>query len=435
MNIFDTPLGKDVLEVIEFNGSVSVACHLAMEWDVPGKPNIPITRIHQVDTLRDYADGQYDTITAIVEVSVETYQALLYPNRARLKMDVYRTAASKTGAYADNISYKSTYKAFLLTNRDDELFDQTQSGNNSKEKEDSIMHVAIQLMDWEMYKYKNVQYSTILGNGVIHDYLYYFMSHRGELKCSIHPPDNTNDVVDTLIPENIDLIDLANWLQKEGPGIYNHGINTYYQKDMMFVYPTVQLNPVEYRIKVNVFRAGSDVGIGSGNTYAVIDDVLNLISSGESQLPQGMDRLEDNREALEHIHGNSIRWNDPRYQSDVINETNDIMRYTSKNSFIHALPDADVKIQRIHNAHTANPFYQRSILNKTVGRTITIPWPSGDINRLYPDTEVQYYYMKGRSMETMVGFIEGTSETLIPMEGKRNDNIFNIICNLKLRIQ
>ncbi len=434
MNIFDTPLGSDVSKVIELNGRASTACHLRMEWTIPGKDIFAVEKIHSVNTLRDYREASMDLMTAIIEVSVEDYQKTIYPNRALLEMSIYRTEASMMGDAKGNTPKKRAYKVMLLTNDDPELFDQTYSGNNTKEKVNNRMNISIQLIEWELYKYKDVEYGTVLGPGVIEDYLYFFMSHQGNMKCSVHPPDNTADVDNTIIPEGIELIGLANWIQRESVGIYDHGINTYYQDGVMYVYPVALLTPHEYRRSISIFRAGSDMGIGTGNTYATIDGKLNIISSGEVPNDGSEPRMIDEREQLEQTYGNAVRWNDPRYQSSVIDQTNDTMRYTSRGSKVFGLSDVDIKIQRVHKQHTANPHAQRSIINKTLGRVITIPWQSGDASLIEPGTEVTYYYMKGRGMEYVTGIVDGTIEVLTLQSDNKLKGMLGIETILRLRV-
>lgn len=434
MNIFDTPLGSDVAKLISSSGGASVACHFKMDWVIPGTGVIEISRIHQMQVLRDYREGAFDVITAIVEVPVGTYQDLLYPNKAILDMDVYRTEASERGVYEGNPTSLTRYKAMLLTLEDHELFDQTYAANTEREKEANTMLVSVQLINKTIYLYKDTCFATILGPGSIEDYLYYFMSRHGSWPCSIHPLDNGDDAENILIPDNISLMGLANWMQRDGPGLYNHGINTYFQEGMMYVYPIALLTPHEYRRKLHIYRAGNDLAIGTGNTYAIQDGTLSIISAGNVLLPDGESRMIDDREQLEQRYGNAVRWHDPRYQSDVVNATDDAMFYSSLGTNVYGLQDVDVKIQKVHRAHTANGYSQKSIINKTLGRVITIPWQSGNIDLIEPGTEVYYHYMRGLNNEMITGIVDGTMETFTRMEGHQINNVFNIESTLRIRV-
>lgn len=434
MNILNTPLGIPVKEVLEFNGNATTAVHLKADLLIPDNAPLELKIIHNMHTMRDYNNGTFDHITMVVEVTVDEYQRLIYPKRSILTMDLYRSEAGLTGVYKNNTATKTLYKVMLLTNEDHELFDQSFAGATKDAKSGSTMLINLQLIDYRIYTHKDTCYSTVLGSSKMEDYLYYFMSNRGMFKCSIHPCDNVGSVADYIIPENVGLINLANWLQTQGPGVYNHGINSYYQNGMMYVYPIALLDPHPYRLKIAVMRTGSDVGMGTANTYAVMEDVLYLISSGEVPLHNGEKRLVDERDKLEQIYGNSIKWHDPRYQSDVILETTGGMRYTSRNSNLYGVGDAELKIQKIHTQHTANPYKQRSIINKTLGRIITIPWNSGNIDLIEPGTEVEYSYMSGEDVVTVNGFVEGTIEVLDPVDVRAKKGVMGITVVLRLRI-
>ena len=435
MKLLSNTMSEAITEIASQKANGYPVMKLDLEWSISGVDAFTAPRIHELTTLRDYKNGAYDTTTMIIDISVYDYQTKLYPRKNMLYCSLTRTPCTVRGVSTTSAVEARYYKVILLTLEDHELFDQSTAGTTDSEKINATMQIGIQLIEEPLYKSMYSRMAGVFGPGVIEDYLYYLMSNRGELKCSIHPPDNVTDVEDVILPEkNIDLIDIANWLQREGPGIYNHGINTYFQTDMMYVYPVALLDTHEYRRKIVVYRAGNQSGISSDHGHAIIDGQLKIISAGDIEVAPGESRVVDERELLEQVHGNAIRWNSPLYQSNIINQENNTPRFTSKGASLYGMSDVDLKITRVHKLHTVNGFNQKSIINKTIGRVITIPWVGGKIDLIEPGTEVTYVYMVGDGMKYTTGIVEGTSERLSPVDGRPSENLFNVQTVLRLRV-
>lgn len=400
MNILETKLGMDVLAVINSNANNLPNTEITATL-LSGNQTLPLTRVQEQLLTKNYKEELTVDRTLIVSMTVSEYENYVLANSSDLIVELLEYPIKQSGVTEKIKPKVIRYRAKVNNLVNEALMIGDFAGTTTKEKDDNLKHVTLKLTDVVYADFHNTSFQgTVVDQGTVNDVIHCLGSNLGEYHMSVFPPDNTRDICGLVIDDGVKMMQIANWLQEFGVGVYYNGINTFIEDNTVFVYPLFMLEKHPKRKRVVILRCSPNDLIGIETTYSVEGDTVYIISSGEG-------KMSDDEEALEEILGNAIRWSEPNFLGDKISHKDGTSSNTSRGYYMYAQEQKRETIATVDKLITANKCRQMSKIHAARGAKVVLPWQNMNENVIYPNMEVDIYYMEAGVIKQLSGVIDG----------------------------
>lgn len=448
MKMLESVLREDVLKVLNSKAPSTGSFLLEAECKTKAGLPIKITRIYELLLTRDYAHNIGDDIVLVCEVSRATYEHLLYPNRADIRISLTKTPCDKNG---DNpkLPETSDYRAILTDPVDNTFNTASMGGDTLKDKEMDNYPIALQLVDIELEDALEIELSGVLYEADVHETIETLVSNFGQFGISVHPVDNDGIKDQIVLEQGLPILEFANWLQSKSIGVYNYGCNTYFisgksigakpagnipgksvynAPGWIYVYPPLLLGNHEYRKRHIIYRCASDELVGVENTYRVEDEVAHLVITGDVEFV-------DTTEKREREMGNVIVYDsEPNYLDGRVIHDNGTTTFDNT-TWTH-VADKNRRVNHVKTYHrqTSNIYRENSRISESLGKFIEVTWENPNSIIFPPNTEVELYYVNVDKLYKLEGVVVGYKQVSkeIPIKGSRS--VFRPIANLRIRV-
>jgi hypothetical protein len=222
--------------------------------------------------------------------------------------------------------------------------------------------------------------------------------------------DNDDEIEHVLIPQGLPYLDVPFYVQQQCNGVYNAGMNIYYQNKGLFVYPPFDTTRYDSAdLKATILKVPKYSYSYLERTYRQEGDIVYIIGTSDSS-------FEDKSFINSRNRGDGIRFGDARFiMRDELLETKDnktkIVRKDVNQEFVSKdksdQPDYRqqlyVPLSKEHM--NANPFVQRSRLAHINGAMYQIDWQNSNPDVLIPGMMVKIIYMSKHEFRELYGVL------------------------------
>lgn len=212
-----------------------------------------------------------------------------------------------------------------------------------------------------------------------------------------------------LVPHGTRIMDLAHFVHNKCGGVYNTGINCYFQDKTWFVYPLYNVQRYQKAVKkMTIMKVPKQRYTGIERTYREDGDILYIIGTSDSSFT-------DETHANTLKQGDGLRFADSRrFLRDIVEKKDNkaiIERGKVNHEFVYSDKKDRPDNKRIQNVVlssefiNSNPFVQRSKLAFTNGSIYEFDWENSDPTLLIPGMMVRILYMNKSEMKELFGVL------------------------------
>ena len=232
---------------------------------------------------------------------------------------------------------------------------------------------------------------------------------------------NTDITEHVQLPQGLKLLDVADYIQANCNGIYNSGINTYYQYKCLFVYPifdTTRYDKVPK--KLTIMKVPKQRFTDIERTYKEDGDIIYILGTNDTDFV-------DNTFTQSRNGGDGIRYGDSRFIMRNVVQVQDnkaiIERKDINSEYIYKdksdLPNyrKQLNVQISSDRLNSNNFVQRSRLTGSNGALYHIDWENSNPDLLFPGMMVKIIYLDKDDFKEMYGVLS-YSLTTVQLKGQ-----------------
>jgi len=438
--IINTPL-SDVLWKLE---AIVVANGIRLKL-----PNV-FTR----ETIRDYETQFGDEVYLTAQVGLTTYQDYILPYKDNLKVDVVRTLLDGKGNEIPSaLQEKDTYTAFLLAPPNLDLMAPSRGYDNKQINELSqLVDINFQLIDPLLNEMRMVDVSGVYrGNnglsmeGVLKT-LYSYNANANATESTLNskrytgvrgvdvtPVHNTKVYGNLVIPTGTRLTQIAGYLQKTY-GVYQNGINRYYQDSRWFIYPLYDhLRYKKSKKRLTILNIPNDELVAPERSFNVREDNVTILATGNTLVLDQTENIAANQ-------GTGLRFTKASTLIDGMqttkgNKATANTENTNQGLAIQQKPNGLTNARYSSRGMTDNPYVEISELAKGLGIITTVNWANAKPKYLYPGMPVKMFYSKEGGVKEIYGTLLGVRISEAPSTSRLTDNTYLTNCTLVLHLQ
>lgn len=370
----------------------------------------------------DYVRGFTPSIELQVAVYAIDYKRTIYPNRKNINLILSMEQIDPISDLflESGLKIRSSYKAFVIDNNDMSL--EPGKGGMSKiqsDGRDELRILTVQLVDI------GAVYASAKRGGVTFRYTTAFNAmstfilaatkepNQEDAKqivgLDLVPPDVTKPRDTIIMNHKTALIDVPAWMQNNAGGIYNHGIGSFIQNSVWFVYPlfnTKRYGDAERRL--TIFQIPSNYIPFGDSTWEKIGKSVKIVCSGAAN-------LNDTSVGAEISEGTGVRFIHARKFIDGASTVEDNQGYFNRASNlaeINLVPREDGITQAPFSSVKATDNVARELSKISIrqGQVFDTLWMNANPNLINPGMPVKLYYDNGGKVCTLEGVVLSMSE-------------------------
>jgi hypothetical protein len=425
MNIDNSSLYQDILNMFsKRDGESDIGKHYKLEVIFNDtREDVEAIKVEDLSINRDFFASKFDSIRILASFTLFDYMESIYPKRETLRARITETYVNpKTGDRTTVINNR-VYTAKLVNNTNLAMTDGDLLGQDVQAKTNEFHAVEMQLIPDNIESLRLVQVGSVVRDTRVSDFLKVFGSGLGELSVSLHEPLDRDDYIKQLIvPEGIGVIDVAEWMQSMGGGVYNYGIGSYILNNTNYIYPLYDIEPKDSRRKVVIVNVGRTEFQGVEVTWIENEGTLNILTTGKVD-------FSDDSESMEYNEGNAIRFREPMqldnivtnsqsgvpsqkgYLNKVTSETpttgEEGLKFSSEGYHLIGNEKQNKNYLVIDKGITSNTCSQYSFINANRGAIAVLEWSNAELRFIKPNMEVTVLYNDGSEVRAMNGVILG----------------------------
>ena len=438
MEIETSPLINEISKVIE-DGPKDVFYRWTAEFKIKDtfKGELPLTekdkesslkeeledkiykplKLLSFDLERDYEKNYGDYVKLRVFISYGTWVKVLFIAREHLFCTITRTPLKEGTKEVDTEKEITTVMYDCIPQmREDLQVEVSRFAAYDKFQLDTTappLEIDFELLDRALELTRKVTLGGIIRkkapkdviNGILSKYTKELEIDEGKAveKITLIKPDNEEDREHYLIPHGTRLLDVPNFIQNTCGGVYNAGINTYFQDNQIYIYPIANLKRFDDEEQtLTVIKIPENRFTDIERTFKLDDKRLTILATSEA-------KFSDFNRATLLKEGNGVRFADGRKFMNKITETKDnksvIKRKDNNHEYLSVpmekLNTVIMSSTRIH----ANPFKEYSKQAKKDGGLFTFVWTHADISLLYPGMPVKVLYTDQEEVKELQGVL------------------------------
>ena len=389
-----------------------------------GDSTITPIKVSGIHINREYNQSFADEIVLYVTFPLGKYFTQIYPNKTNLTVNLAKIPLTETAQEElteVNITTQ-TYRAILIDKGDlaaDGNIDQLQ--NETDGDRAGFIEVEMQLVDVSLEYIRLKTIGGIIRNAVPGTTLKtLFTKESTNLPIALESkikgltmvePDNTVARKQTVIPHGTKLIDLPNWLQREGGGIYSSGLGCYLQNGSWYIYPEYDTDRFDLaRETVSIFNIPPKRFPHVERTYHVSGKSLYILSTGQVK---HVDRSENEM----NNEGNGVRFTDPELLLNGYSSTKDNTTKLQRGDINTEV----VNIERstgLNNVpvspsrYNSNIFHEMSMLATRKGQYVQVSWQNSQPELIKPGMPVRFYSYRGDELIQRDGIVVAAEHTI-----------------------
>lgn len=405
-----------------------------------------VTLIKSIDVLHDYENNSAEVIMLVVLMGMGTYHYDIYKNRRDLEVTIIRTVVNNIKEETDRPVVKRRFKAILKEDSGDLSIQMPMNTNMDKETMDrvNLMHVTFQLIDASYYELA----MRLVGGtwrGVTNEDVIKILLSEESKKVSV-PGDeatigvnvmavnNTKKMDHVIIPHGkVGLVDVVEYLQSKGSGIYSTGAGLFYLARMWYVYSLYDTTRYSNEKEViDIINVPASTLAGIEKTYVYSGGCLKILATGDI-------RFNDDSEQKDLNYGNGSRiTNADKFIEGFSTTTNNrtvIRRPDNNSEFVdEARLDGRNYAPASSKRITANPFVQYSELSARAVANVMLTWENGQLDYLRPGLPVKLMYLDEDTVIELKGVLIKAHAFTKPARQGVQDSVYTTTIGLMVAV-
>lgn len=402
MAIEDTSLMNEVDAILK-SGKKIVHHSWRAEFRINGEAIEPL-KVASIDIKRAYVTSFGDEIFLEVIFGAGSFAHVIYPNRKKLDVVLYREPIGEVSTETD-LSQDIDSQVFTATLVEDramaleanELADISQQAGDLTD----LKYVSFQLVDKALEQVRMASVGGIYRDTLVSDILKFTLTDVSSkiqvdesqriVGVDMVEPNNTEPQKHVVVPHGMPFTDFPEFLVDKCAGIYNSGFGVYLQHQTWYVFPTHDLKRFEKAQKtltlINVPK----------RRLPSIERTFRTTANQVVALVTGSVKHKDIGENLQLNDGNGVRFTDARKIMDGFatteNNRTTILRADNNNEYVaieraNGLNNVRVSESRI----TSNSFKEMSRLAQRKGSYVLATWENADPGLIFPGMPVKFMY-------------------------------------------
>lgn len=420
MEIEDSPIFQDIMEIIK-DGPKPISFRWKAKIHVKDD-QFEAVKVLDYDIVRNYSKSFADEVTVRLLIPLGLWAKFIYPNRTILEITMIRDPLIEATDEEDTKKeiIKTRYKAVpvigeglpVLTGKNVNMADF--EALNSRD----IYSIEFQLIDKAVEKIRTVTVGNNFRRTTAADMVRAVLSVETK-KLKVDDEKSILDGVDLVEPDNKEkrehlivrqgtlLVDICNYAQDYLGGIYNSGINCYYQNKFWFIYPLFNTARFEKAKKTAVIlKVPKSRYTGMERTYRKDGDTVYIVGTSESS-------FSDDAGTNFMNNGGGTRFSEARrYMRDIIKKRDNkavIKRNKVNHEYLFQKGKEEEKpiinVQLSNSPVNSNPFREFTSLTSQYGIQYEIDWENADPSILFPGMMIKIHYMDKKEMRELHGVL------------------------------
>ena len=363
---------------------------------------------------RDYKRSYGDSIVAEVMVPMGTYTTKIYPQRHRLKAQITSTIVDSRG---DKISESegcttALYRATIIDSKNPSMVNVNEESESPELGDISTLYeLSLQLTDNVVETIRQCTLQTIIRDSDLESTVKVLL--KGDLFTDdslakaegviMTPPDNSKLYKQIIIPPNLSVIEIIDWLQNHY-GVYNSNIGVFLQNKYWYVFPLLQTNKFkEDSTSVTIVSLPPSKMPGSEKTFDFMGNHLIILATSDT------DQV-DNSDSEQRNYGNGLRYINADRVIDDFSETTEGKTVIHKKDNIVEFKTID-RLDRknyipfLKDIATVNHAKTLSLISKNRTNLLTVTWENSIPDLLKPGMMVRYVYREGLNTKLIMGVL------------------------------
>lgn len=403
MDIENSIIYKDYLDIVK-NGETETNFNWKLIILIPDGNNvkeyIPFKMIG-LTIKRDYINNFSDVITCRCLIPNGDYEYEIYENRNNLKAILIKEKLNEKTAIQKNILYNSNIYDLILLNEENTNKNFSGIERTSKEVLNTAApkYVDFQLINSNILSLLKIQFSTVFYKTNIKNLISGFINYCTKLnnnvskplinKIDIVDPDNKTTLNQFLVPDNVRLLDVPSYMQKE-IGVYNTKLGSYIQNDVWYIYPIFDTTRFKNTDNVTLYILPKFKSSNLERTYIAKDSKRILITGDSIFKDDNATNVINTGDGASFVDADKL-FNDP---SSIENGKLKINRKDNSYEYVTSTSSRDFNFAPITNEDnvTNNFFEKNSNINSKTGGIFKAIWQSADFNLLRPGISARILY-------------------------------------------
>lgn len=366
------------------------------------------------DVNRDYENNISDEITIAVVFVPGTWSDEVFPYINNLEISVIRGKG-----WQMSHSTLTRYKAYAKNPKDiRKLSPHIQGLSTDTVDRMDVITLEFQLVPLLIEKLLTVQTGTNFVTATVGDSLKAMLYNEANKLEGLQDsdqlqgvdmvePDNTQVYQNIPIPHHTKLVNLPQYMQKHGYGVYQQGMGHYIQNGVWYVYPHYRTERRDAQVRfLNIFVTHRDFLKYADFTYRTEGEDVFVLGTLEGET--------ENLEAASLLNnGNGLRMMNPHVQNTeeslkvsdnkaIISRSNNVNEFNvvpSPNGAQHAPLKAD-------SANQSNIYEQVARIEGRLGKLYGIVWRNSNPDLIKPGMIVRLHYLtKDGKQEIIEGIL------------------------------
>lgn len=417
MDLMKTPLGDEVMRIVNSrqgdpNTYIDAVIHTKFG-------DVPVMRVLNHDTMRDYTTQYSDEITLVAIVPSGQMAYRVHPSRNELEVTITGAPMAQHGGSSGKNRELGAqrFRAVLKSANDPAL----EASSRELLGETAMDLQNIEVVEFQLFSKAMEQFAMRSCGGI------YRRTAVADLVRSLLLQQMAAvDVEDDYKPRGIDMVDPVDaairdhiviphgtmvydapgYIHKHCGGIYSSGLSYYYQDDYWYVYPTYDYKKFEEASRQLVVIQIPENKLPSLDyTYMVEGSVVSIIATG------GL-HLDDTSDIDKRSSGNGVRFADASkfFEGGVeVNGNKALMsRGKQNNEFISSKQKSGLNnVKMSEERISANTMYQASQLASKEGVHVQFVWQNCDPSLIRPGMQTKIYYYKDGQVRQMAAVVIG----------------------------
>lgn len=423
MEIEESPIYQEIKQIID-EGPKPISFQWKAKIHVKDKEFEPV-KIIDVDYRKDYTENFGDEITIKLLLPMGLWAKVIYPARNELEISLFKYPLEEVGDLKeedkeiDSIKYTAVVipndKLPVLTGKNIDKYSITDLDLKQ------VLTIDFQLFEKAIEKLRMVTVGGIFRRCTAEEVLKAVLAKESKkIKISsgkvldgvdVIKPDNKERREHLIIPQGTKLTDLATFMQLRVGGIYNSGINSYYQNKFWFVYSLFNTGRYQKASKKAVIvKVPKQRFTAIERTYRQDGDILYILATSDSDFSDdgGTNFLNT---------GNGVRFSDSRrYLRDIVEKKDNkaiIKRDKVNHEYVFKKPKdqeggdkPDLNTVYLSTDEiNSNPFAEYSNLAGKFGAYYQFDWENSEASLLFPGMPVKIYYLDRDKIKDLYGVI------------------------------
>lgn len=415
MELEESPLWNEI-EVIRNEGPKPISYNWRAEIHFEGETH-QIFKVVSMDNIRNYEANIGDELVIETAIPLGFYIKLVYPNRSKLEITLYKEPLQEIGDGESLDEFKEAERFKAVPVLDGlPVYQGTDYDRYNQDTLDlkDILPISFQLFNKSLEILRTVSVGGIYRNTTNEDVVKGVIA-KESLKLKIDgkssivgldmvESDNKTIREHTVIPQSVRLLNLSTFVQEKCNGIYKTGIGTYLQRKNWYIYPlfntkrflSATKTAILYKVPENRFK-------GTERTYRIDTNNIFILGTSSSVFSDDANTGFMNK-------GNGVRLADATQfmNSPVTNVDNKAKITRAKLNYEDVGAKKEDGLNSIYTSPdeiSSNMYKEHSRISSRDGGIVDFVWENANPKYLIPGMMVKIIYMENNTMQELVGVL------------------------------